>query len=234
MFRWIRGKIKLQNEKNYQHISGINYPYIVEYLQNLLPEENAFLTELEKYADLNKVPIIEKEVRCMLKTYLEFLKPKTIVEVGTAIGYSAIFFAQYVGDGGKVISLEKDEKLCTIAQENIKKAGLENKITVICGDAIETIKTINEPIDLVFLDANKSKYRHYFDVTYPYLNAGGMFICDNILYKGMVSNDELLPRKHRAIVRALRDFLHFISHHENLTTSIIPISDGVSVSVKLK
>ncbi len=224
----------MANEKNYQHISGINYPYIVDYLQNVLPQENEFLTELEKYADLNKVPIIEKEVRCLLKTYLELNRPKNVLEVGTAIGYSAIFFAQYLKDGGKVISLEKDEKLCEIARQNVERAGLSDKIEIICGDASETIQNINEPLDLVFLDANKSKYRHYFDVTYPYLSKGGMFICDNILYKGMVSNDELLPRKHRAIVRALRDFLDYISHHENLTTSIIPISDGVSVSVKLR
>ncbi len=222
----------MANEKNYQHISGINYPYITDYLQDVLPEENEFLCELEKYADLNKVPIIEKEVRCLIKTYLKLTKPKRILEVGTAIGYSAIFFAHFLEDGGEVISLEKDENLIKIAKENVDRAGMSDKIKIMQGDAVDTIKTVDGNFDLVFLDANKSKYRHYFDVMYPRLNKGGLFICDNILYKGMVTNDELLPRKHRAIVRALREFLYYISHHENLTTSIIPISDGVSVSIR--
>lgn len=220
-------------EKNYNHISGINYPYIVDYIQNTVGNSQGILNELERYADLNKVPIIEKEMRALLETYLEITKPFRVVEIGTAIGYSAILFAQYLKNGGEVITLEKDEKMCALAVENINKAHCADKIKIICGDALETVYNIDKPIDFIFLDANKSHYGEYFDALFPHLNVGGMIICDNILYKGMVASDDLLPRKHYTIVRALRKFLPFLCENKSLKTSIIPISDGVSVSVRI-
>ena len=192
---------------------NINYQYIVDYIVNTIPQSTGFLKELEDYADERFIPIIQREV-------------------GSAIGYSSIFFSQFLKDGGEIITLEKDEKYAAIARENIKKAGKDDVIHLIEGSAEETILTVEGELDMVFLDANKSQYRHYFDVIYPNLNSGGIIICDNILYKGMTANDELLPRKHYAIVNNIRDFLDFLCKHEGLTTSIIPIGDGMSLSVK--
>ncbi len=213
---------------------NINYPHIVEYLNKTLSESEGFLKELEVYAKENTVPIIQKEVRAFLGMLLKYKAPKNILELGTAIGYSSIFFSDYILPGGKIITLEREDDYYNLAMSNIKKAGKENVITVIKGDAFETVKKIDGTFDMIFMDANKSMYRYYLDTLLPRLSPGGIVICDNILYKGMVSCDDLAPRKQNTIIQNLRDFLSYISHHPQLETSIVPIGDGVSLSVKLQ
>ena len=212
---------------------NINYPHIVEYLNKTLAESQGILKELEDYAKGFTVPIIQKEVRCFLGTLLKYKAPKNILELGTAIGYSSIFFSGYIQSGGKITTLEREDDYYAIATENIKKAGKEGIISVIKGDAFETVKNLTDTYDMIFMDANKSMYKYYTDTLLPRLNKGGIIVCDNILYKGMVSSDELAPRKQNTIILNLREFLDYISHHPGLETSIIPIGDGVSVSVKL-
>ena len=211
---------------------NINYPHIVEYLNNTLPESEGIIKELEEYAAENVVPIIQKEVRSFLGMLLKYKAPKNILELGTAIGYSSIFFSDYILPGGKIITLEREDDYFSIANENIKKAGKQDVITVINGDAFETVKKIDGNFDMIFMDANKSMYKYYLDTLLPKLNPGGIVVCDNILYKGMVSCDALAPRKQNTIILNLREFLDYITHHPSLETSIIPIGDGVSVSVK--
>lgn len=211
---------------------NINYPHIVEYLSKTLPESKGILKEMEDYAKEFNVPIIQKEVRSLLGMLLKYKPPKNILELGTAIGYSSIFFSGYLAHGGKITTLEREADYYEIARSNIKKSGREDVIEVVFGDAFETVKTLKGTYDMIFMDANKSMYRYYFDVLFPMLNPGGIIVCDNILYKGMVSNDDLAPRKQNTIINNIRDFLEFISHHPQLETSIIPIGDGVSVSVK--
>lgn len=213
---------------------NINYPHIVEYLNKTLPESEGFLKELEVYAMENTVPIIQKEVRAFLGMLLKYKAPKNILELGTAIGYSSIFFSDHILPGGKIITLEREDDYYNLAISNIKKAGKENVITVIKGDAFETVKKIDGTFDMIFMDANKSMYRYYLDTLLPRLSPGGIVICDNILYKGMVSCDDLAPRKQNTIIQNLREFLSYISHHPQLETSIVPIGDGVSLSVKLQ
>lgn len=213
---------------------NINYPHIVEYLNKTLSESEGFLKELEVYAKENTVPIIQKEVRAFLGMLLKYKAPKNILELGTAIGYSSIFFSDYILPGGKIITLEREDDYYNLAMSNIKKAGKENVITVIKGDAFETVKKIDGTFDMIFMDANKSMYRYYLDTLLPRLSPGGIVICDNILYKGMVSCDDLAPRKQNTIIQNLRDFLSYISHNPQLETSIVPIGDGVSLSVKLQ
>ncbi len=211
---------------------NINYNYIVDYIVNTVEESKGFLKELEDYADERFIPIIQREVKAFLASLLDYKRPLRILEVGSAIGYSSIFFSEHIKPGGEIITLEKDEKYAFIARENIKKAGKEDVIHLIEGPAEETITTVEGKFDMLFLDANKSQYRHYFDVIFPKLRDGGIIICDNILYKGMTANDALLPRKHYAIVGHIREFLDFLCKHPSLTTSIIPIGDGMSISVK--
>lgn len=213
---------------------NINYPHIVEYLNKTLPASSGILKELEDYALEYTVPIIQKEVRSFLGMLLKYKAPKNILELGTAIGYSSIFFSHYILPGGHITTLEREDDYYNIALSNIKRAGKEDVIDVIHGDAFETVKSLNGTYDMIFMDANKSMYRYYLDTLLPRLNTGGIIVCDNILYKGMVSCDELAPRKQNTIILNLRDFLSYISHHPQLETSIIPIGDGVSVSVKLQ
>ncbi len=212
---------------------NINYPHVVEYLNKTLRPSEGFLRELEIFAEENTVPIIQKEVRSFLSMLMKYKTPVSVLELGTAIGYSSILFASLIPENGKIISLEREKDYYDIALSNIKKAGMEHKISVILGDAFDTVKTLDGTYDMIFMDANKSMYKYYFDTLFPYLKKGGILVCDNILYKGMVSCDELAPRKQNTIIYNIREFLDYISNHPELETSIIPIGDGVSVSVKL-
>lgn len=212
---------------------NINYNHIVDYLQKTLPDTKGYLKEMEEYAKENNVPIIQKEVRCFLGTLLKYKAPTNIVELGTAIGYSSLFFSDYINEGGKIITFEREKDYYDIAMSNIEKMGKCDCIEVVFGDAYDNVKKLNGKFDMIFMDANKSMYRYYLDILFPMLSVGGIIICDNILYKGMISNENLAPRKQNTIIENIRDFLTYISHHDKLETSIIPIGDGVSVSVKL-
>ena len=212
---------------------NINYNHIVSYLEKTLPDTKGILREMEIYAKENNVPIIQKEVRCFLGMLMKYKQPGNIVELGTAIGYSSLFFSDYIKSDCKIITFEREQEYYDIAQKNIALAGKENKIEIVFGDAYENVKKLTGKYDMIFMDANKSMYRYYFDTLFPLLNTGGIIVCDNILYKGMISNDELAPRKQNTIILNIREFLDYISHHPKLETSIIPIGDGVSVSVKL-
>lgn len=211
---------------------NINQNHIVDYLNEILPDGTGILGELEKYAFEHCTPIIQKEVRCLLDSLLESAKPKRILEIGTAIGYSCIFFAQHLPEDGSIITLERDEDYIKRAKSNIERSGLKDKITIVEGNAEESVKKLEGEFDLVFIDANKSKYKYYFDILLPMVKKGGMIICDNILYKGYISSGEYLSAKQRTIVNALKEFLPYISNHPNLATSVIPIGDGVTISVK--
>lgn len=211
---------------------NINHKHIVDFLDKTLPDGDGILGELEQYAVEHCTPIIQKEVRCFIDTLLECLKPRRILEIGTAIGYSGIFFAQHLPENGELITLEKDMDYAERAKANFSRSGVGDKITIIVGEAEDSVKSLSGEFDLIFIDANKSKYRYYFDELFPKLRVGGMIICDNILYKGYVTSGEYLSAKQRTIVNALKDFLPFLANHPKLATSIIPIGDGVTVSVK--
>lgn len=211
---------------------NINHNHIVDYLNEILPGGKGILGELEKYAFEHCTPIIQKEVRCFIDALVESAKPTRILEIGTAIGYSAIFFAQRLPKNGEIITLERDNDYISRARENFIRSGVGHKITLIEGDAEESVKNITGKFDFIFIDANKSKYKYYFDELLPHLNEGGMIVCDNILYKGYITSGEYLSAKQRTIVNALREFLPYISNHPDVVTSVIPIGDGVTVSVK--
>lgn len=212
---------------------NINYKHIVDYLNETLPDTDGLLYEMEQYAKKENVPIIQKEVRCFLGVLLRYKKIQSIAELGTAIGYSSLFFSKYLTEDGFITTFEREKDYYDIALSNIKKAGKENIINIVFGDAYENVKKISNKYDVIFMDANKSMYRYYLDTLFPLLNKGGLIICDNILYKGMISNNDLAPRKQNTIISNIREFLYYISHNDKLETSIIPIGDGVSVSVKL-
>lgn len=208
----------------------IIFDYVTDYINDTLRSSDGFLSELEVYADENHVPIVTKDTAWLLRSLMTMQKPKKILEIGTAIGYSAILFAKY--SDASIVTLEKDEETANVAKENIEKAGLTDRIQVIVGDAMESIKGIDDKFDFVFLDANKSHYKDYLPDILRNLNDGGVIVSDNILYKGMVANDELVTKRQKTIVKNLREYLNILTNHTELVTSIIPIGDGVALSVR--
>ncbi len=208
---------------------NISYDYITDFINETLPESTGLLKEMEDYAHKHYVPIIQKETMWFLRTLLSIKKPKKILEIGTAIGYSSLIFSEYLKEGGKIITVELDEDTAKIAKENFAKAK-NTSIKLIIGDGEDVLNNINEKFDVIFLDANKSLYLRSLPDIMRILNKGGILIADNVLYKGMVASNELETFRKRTLVKNLRDFLYEIAHNDEFTTSILPIGDGISIS----
>ena len=208
----------------------INETYITEYLHTLFPQKDSFLKEMEAYADKFAVPIIHPEVRALLEVLCKIHKPKRILEVGTAIGYSALVFAKQLPEDGRVITIEREPDMTQLAISNIEKAGFDDKIRVIEGEALEVLSCLDSKFDLIFIDAAKGYYHEFLELVMPLINDGGLIISDNVLYKGMTATDELVKRRQKTIVGRMRDYLTLLCEHKNFTTSVLPVGDGVAIS----
>ena len=188
---------------------------------------------IEKEAIDTYVPIIRKEMQTFLKTILAIRKPARILEVGTAIGFSAILMAEYNPTDCQIITIENYEKRIPIARENFKRAGKEEQITLLEGDAAEVLKTIDEPFDFIFMDAAKGQYIHFMPEVLRLLKKDGILISDNVLQDGdIIESRYVVTRRNRTIHKRMRDYLYQLTHHEELVTSILPIGDGITVSVR--
>ena len=205
---------------------------VEDYIRNTLKDKEGLLKELEVYALENNVPIVHKEVSDLLKVLLKIQKPKRILEVGCAIGYSSILFASVLGKDVEIITVERNEKMIEKAKQNIKLAGFENNITILEGDAEEKLKEIEGTFDMIFLDAAKGQYQLFYDMVIDKLKVDGLLISDNILYKGMVAHDDFVIRRKKTIVKRMRNYLDYICKCDYLDTSLIPIGDGVALSYK--
>lgn len=216
-----------------EDLSNINHDYIQSYLLELIPARNGILQELEQYAATNHTPIVTADVANLLKVLIKSNHVTKILEIGTAIGYSSILMGLNAGNECKLVTIEKNDELAELAKTNIKKAGLENNITIMTGDASEVLGSINDEFDLIFVDAAKGQYMDFFLKSIDKLKINGLFICDNVLFRGMVAERSLLKRRKITIVKRLKKFLKFISENESLETTILPVGDGVSISCKL-
>ncbi len=210
----------------------INYDYINDYIRKTIKPGSGILKELEGYAQENHVPIIHPEVAAFLVVQGKLLKPLRILEVGMAIGYSAILLAGILAPGGRIDTIERYGLMIERAMGNIKKAGLENSINIIEGDALEVLKCLDKQYDMIFLDAAKGQYPEFLPECKRLLRQGGLLVADNVLYKGMIANDELVVRRKKTIVKRMRDFLDSLCKDEELDTSIIPMGDGVALAYK--
>lgn len=213
-------------------MTHINEDYITSYIRELTPKSSPLLQELESYAEENHVPIVQPEVGQLLRTLITIHKPAHILEVGTAIGYSAILMGECLNGDWSITSLERNQEIIPIALDNIKRAGFEKKIRVIPGDALETFPHLSGSFDFIFLDAAKGHYMEFFDYASNLLKPGGIIVSDNVLYKGMVAEDSLVQRRKRTIVKRLRDYLERINNMEGYISSVIPIGDGVAITCK--
>ena len=211
---------------------SVSTPQITAYLRSMLPQNDAFLQGLEQQALEQYIPVIQPEVAQLLRVLLQISSAKSVLEVGTAIGYSAIIFAQALPWYGHVTTLEIRPEMVQAASENIKAAGLQDKITVLEGDAYRSMEQLSGTFDCIFLDGAKGQYLRFLPLCLSLLRAGGLFISDNILYRGSVAEDGFIPRKHRTIIRNLKEYLKALSGHPQLTTTIRPLGDGVAVCRK--
>jgi len=212
----------------------ISYDYINEYIRKTIKRSEGILSELERFAEAQHVPIVQPEVAQLLLVLGRLKKPRRVLEVGTAIGYSAILLSDVLGPGGKIDTIERYELMADRAKENIKRAGKEDVINIIVGDAAEVLPCLDKKYDMIFLDAAKGQYPEFLPDCLRMLDSGGLLVSDNVLYKGMVANDELVVRRKKTIVKRLRTYLDTICNHDQLDTTILSIGDGVAISYKKK
>lgn len=212
-------------------MSNITNEYISEYIRAIIPNKDSIFKEIEKYADEYKVPIIEPEVAQLISVLIKILKPKRILEVGAAIGYSALIMANSY-EYSEILTIERNENMIDKAKNNIENSKFSNRIKILNGDANEILPELNEEFDLVFLDAAKGQYVEFFKHASRMLRNGGVIVSDNVLFKGMVASDDLVIRRKKTIVKRLRTYLEYINNIEGYTTTILPISDGVAITYK--
>ncbi len=193
-----------------------------------------FLDEIEKSAVETQVPVIRKSMQSLLKFLLAYAKPKNILEVGTAVGFSALLMSEYAPEGCHITTIEKYEKRIPIARENFKRAGKEDSITLLEGDATEILHELQGTYDMIFMDAAKGQYIHFLPDILRLLPAGGLLISDNVLQDGDVIESRFaVTRRNRTIHARMREYLYELKHNPCLETAILPVGDGVTLSTKL-
>ena len=207
---------------------------IVTFINSMETENSKILEAIESEALSTYVPIIRKEMQSFLKVLLTIQKPMRILEVGTAVGFSALLMSEYAPAGCEITTIENYEKRIPIARNNFKRAGKESQITLLEGDAMEVLPTLDEPYDFIFMDAAKGQYIHYMPEVMRLLKTGGTLVSDNVMQDGSIRASRFaVERRDRTIHSRMREYLYELKHHEELLTSIIPLGDGVAVSVKL-
>lgn len=203
------------------------------YINSLEMGGPSYLNELEAYAVQNQVPIIRKEMQSFMRTLLVMNKPKRILEVGTAIGFSALWISEYMPKDAHITTIEKYEKRIPIARENFKKYGKEDQITLLEGDASDILCKLEGPFDLIFMDAAKGQYIHFLPEVLRMLSKGGVLLSDNVLQDGAIIESKFaVTRRDRTIHKRMREYLYTLKNHEQLETSILTLGDGVALSVK--
>ncbi len=214
---------------------NITNTVVTEYINGFYKERTEALKNLRKEAEENHVPIILRDTEDLLESLVLLKKPTKILEIGAAVGYSSSFFAS-LDENIKVTTIEADEQTYLTAKDNIKKLGYEDQITLLFGDAREVLENLakdnDKDYDLVFIDAAKSHYKAFWDLSMPIVKNDALIICDNILMKGMTASDEFdVKKKYKTSIRKMRDFLDYINSLEYAKTSTLSVGDGITISV---
>lgn len=205
----------------------------VGYINSLERGNPEYLDMLEQEAIAGNVPIIRKEMQSFLKTLLVMHKPRQILEVGTAIGFSALMMSEFAPEDAQITTIEKYEKRIPIARENFEKYGKSHCITLLEGDATDILKELTGEYDFIFMDAAKGQYINFLPDILRLLAKGGVLLSDNVLQDGdIIESKYAITRRNRTIHNRMRDYLYTLKNHECLETSIIPLGDGVALSVK--
>ena len=206
---------------------------MVTYIRSLEVPESAVIEAIEQEALRDRVPIIRKEMQSFLKVLLMIKRPMRILEVGAAVGFSSILMSEYMPEGGHITTIENYDKRIPIARANFKRAGKEEQIDLIEGDALEVMHGLEGPYDLIFVDAAKGQYIHYLPEVMRLLGTDGVLVSDNVLQEGdIIESRFAVERRNRTIHSRMREYLYELKHHDQLQTSIIPLGEGVALSVK--
>lgn len=207
---------------------------LVTYINSLDKGNTAVLDQIEREALESYVPIIRKDMQSFLKLLLTVQKPMRILEVGTAVGFSAILMAEYAPEGCQVVTIENYDKRIPIAKQNFERAGKSDQITLLEGDATEVLKTLEEPFDMIFMDAAKGQYINFMSDVLRLLKKDGVLVSDNVLQDGeIIESHFIVERRNRTIYKRMREYLYELTHRDDLVTSVLPVGDGITVSVKV-
>ena len=206
---------------------------MVTYINSLDEGHTPFLEELERQAKRDGVPIIRREMQSFLKVLMAAFRPERILEVGTAVGFSALLMSEYNPVPCQIVTIENYEKRIPVARENFQRAGREEQIRLIAGDAADILKTLDGPFDFIFMDAAKGQYLHFLPEILRLLRSGGVLVSDNILQEGdIIESKYAVERRNLTIYKRMREYLYELKHNEMLITSLIPLGDGVALSTK--
>lgn len=204
------------------------------FISNLIPKESEFEQKLREYAEQNNVPILRADAAAFMRTLVSLKMPTRILEVGTAIGYSAILMSECSPES-KIDTIEINPDSVVLARENIRKADKSDKIRVIAGDGAEVLSALKNPYDMIFMDAAKGQYINLYDDVMRLLNVGGLLVCDNCIFYGKVfDKPEEAPHKHRTIVNNLRAFLEKMMADDRLQACLLDVGDGMAIATKIK
>ena len=207
---------------------------ITSFINSFDNPDSEICTKIEEEARSSYVPIVRKEMASFLKVLMAMNKPENILEVGTAVGYSSILMGENTPDTTKITTIENYDKRIPIARANFKRAGMEDKITLIEGDANEVLKTLEGPYDFIFMDAAKAQYIVILPDIIRLLKKGGVLVTDNVLQEGDIIESRYgVTRRNRTIYDRMREYLYAVTHSEELKSSIVPIGDGITISVKI-
>lgn len=208
---------------------------MLTFIHSFDKEKPAYLNELEQYSIETNVPIIRPQMQSLLRLLITWGKPMRILEVGTAIGFSALLMSEYAPKGCHITTIEKYEKRIPIAKENFRKAGKENNITLLEGDAAKILSELSEDkvYDMIFMDAAKGQYINFLPDILRLLAPNGLLVSDNILQEGeLIESKYAVTRRNRTIHNRMREYLYALTHNDELETLILPIADGVTLSAK--
>lgn len=206
---------------------------VTSFIHSLDRDDEGIVGEIEREALADKVPIIRKETKEWVKTMLLIKQPLKVLEVGTAVGFSAIYMSRFLPEGGHITTIEKWEPRIEKAKINFKRADVEDVITLLEGDAAEWLKELDDSFDFIFMDAAKGQYIHFLPDVIRLLAPNGILISDNVLQDGEILDSRyIVERRNRTIHSRMREYLYTLKNHESLETSVIPLGDGVALSVK--
>ena len=201
-----------------------------EYLDQLLPQHDQLLEEMEKYAAEHRVPIADREVARFLEISARAGRAKRALEIGMAISYSVIHLLRGMGKDGLVVTIEPNDQMIRASEDFLSRAGLRDQVRIERGKALDVMPRLTETFDLLFIDALKEEYRRYLDLGLERLATGGLVIVDNLLWGGKVADSS---EQSDSSTLALRDFNHYFINHPQLQAEVLPVGDGLGYAVKI-
>lgn len=213
-------------------MSKILFPSQTKYLQKFIKEDDSLILEMEKFASEKKIPILYPESALFLEQIVLLVRPKRVLEIGTAIAYSSIRMARQLRKRGIIHTIEKSKDNIKLASEFIKRSGYDDAIKILAGDALEILPTLNKKYDLIFLDADKEDYHKLFEHSIILLKKGGIIFIDNLLWHGYTASKKI-PKEYKTSTKLIREFNKFFMSQSNLKTSILPIGDGIGLGIKI-